>query len=190
MNWMRRKVPPSTAASVLTVSVLARPGHALQQHVPAREQRDEQALEHRVLPDDHALDLVQGLLEARARVLEGGRLPTGVVHQTGGRRLASRRPGRRCEPPPSCSGQSPRSGAALLVLDEALHGRRGAAARGARRVAPAGRQGRRDADGERAAGQQPATSQRRSLGIEDTWSSSRVGCIAPSTLAAPFVSAA
>ena len=48
---------------------LGEAGHALEQHVAAGEQRDEQALEHRVLPDDHALDLVQRLLEHVARVL-------------------------------------------------------------------------------------------------------------------------
>ena len=42
---------------------LGESGHALEQHVAAGEQRDEQALEHRVLPDDDALDLVQRLLE-------------------------------------------------------------------------------------------------------------------------------
>ncbi len=52
---------------------LGQPGHALEQHVAAGEQRDEQALEHRVLADDHALELVERLLEARARVLEDGR---------------------------------------------------------------------------------------------------------------------
>ena len=72
MNWIRRKLPPSTPASVLTVSVLARPGDALEQHVAAGQEGDEQALEHRVLADDHALELIQRLLEARARVLEEG----------------------------------------------------------------------------------------------------------------------
>ena len=62
-----------------TVSVFARPGHALEQHVAAREQRDEQPLEHRVLADDDALDLVQRLLERltrrrarRRRQVDGG----------------------------------------------------------------------------------------------------------------------
>ncbi len=36
----------------------------------AGEQRDEQPLEHRVLADDDALELVQRVLETRARVLE------------------------------------------------------------------------------------------------------------------------
>jgi len=44
------------------------PGDTLEQHVPAGEQADEQPLEHRVLPDDHALDLVQGLAQSRARL--------------------------------------------------------------------------------------------------------------------------
>ena len=61
------------AASVLTVSVLARPGDALQQDVPAGEQRDEHALEHRVLADDDTLALVEHLLE------RGGGLHRGVA---------------------------------------------------------------------------------------------------------------
>ena len=66
MNWMRPNEPPSTCASVLTVSVFARPGHAFEQDVAARQQRDEQPLEHRVLADDHALDLVQRVLKRLA----------------------------------------------------------------------------------------------------------------------------
>src|SRR3712207_7275404 len=36
---------------------LGEPGHALEQHVASREQRDDDALEHRLLADDDALDL-------------------------------------------------------------------------------------------------------------------------------------
>ena len=41
-------------------------GHALDQEVPAGEQADEDALEHLVLPGDHALDLEDGALEQLA----------------------------------------------------------------------------------------------------------------------------
>ena len=59
-------------------------GRAIGAPPQVRERLPVEALEHRVLPDDHALDLVQGLLEARTRVLEGGRLPTDVLHQIAG----------------------------------------------------------------------------------------------------------
>ena len=63
MNWIRANEPPSTEAVVLIASVFARPGHALDQQVPAGEQADEQPLEHRLLAGDHAPDLEQRLLE-------------------------------------------------------------------------------------------------------------------------------
>jgi hypothetical protein len=47
----------------LIVSVFARPGHALDQEVPACQQADEDALEHLVLPGDDALDLEDGALD-------------------------------------------------------------------------------------------------------------------------------
>ena len=56
------------SASVRTVSVLARPGHALEQDVAAGEQADEQALDHVLLADDDLADLgVQDFDEARSR---------------------------------------------------------------------------------------------------------------------------
>ena len=64
MNWIRENVPPRTVAVVLIVSVFASPGHALDQQVAVRQQADEDPLEHRVLPGDHAADLEQGALEA------------------------------------------------------------------------------------------------------------------------------
>jgi hypothetical protein len=50
---------------------LGQAGHALQEHVAAGQEADEQALEHRVLADDDALDLVERLLERGARLLAG-----------------------------------------------------------------------------------------------------------------------
>ena len=42
---------------------LRQAGHALDQEVPARQQADEDALEHLVLARDHALDLEEGALD-------------------------------------------------------------------------------------------------------------------------------
>ena len=74
VNCRRLNEPPSTSATVLTVSVLARPGHALEQHVAAGQQRDQHALEHRFLADDHALDLEQRLLERIVCRARGGQV--------------------------------------------------------------------------------------------------------------------
>ena len=71
MNCTRAKLPPSTPAVVLIVSVFASPGHALDQEVALRQQADEHPLQHRVLPRDHAPDLDQGLLELDLRLLRG-----------------------------------------------------------------------------------------------------------------------
>ena len=78
---MRRKLPPSAWASVLHGQRLGEPGHALEQHVAAGQQADEQALEHRVLADDDALDLVQRLFEGGARLL--ARAECGLVASIG-----------------------------------------------------------------------------------------------------------
>ena len=48
---------------------LGEAGHALEQHMTAGQQRDEHALEHRVLADDDALALPQGRLEGAARLV-------------------------------------------------------------------------------------------------------------------------
>ena len=55
-------------------------GNALEQHVAAREQGDEQPLEHRVLADDDALALVQRRLERVADVARGIGLVRGGGH--------------------------------------------------------------------------------------------------------------
>ena len=72
---------------------LGEAGHALEQHVAAGEQRDEQALEHRVLADDDALALVQRRLE-RAAHLGGGIDFGGLGH---GGSFQSTRPNMRME---------------------------------------------------------------------------------------------
>ena len=69
MNWIRENEPPSTDAVDLIASVFARPGHALDQQVPAGEQADEQPLEHLLLAGDHAPDLEERLLELRQVLL-------------------------------------------------------------------------------------------------------------------------
>ena len=54
---------------------------ALQQHVAAGQQRDHEPLEHPVLSDDHALDLVERVFERGARLFaQGRRLVIGHVH--------------------------------------------------------------------------------------------------------------
>ena len=56
VNWMRLKPTSRIWAIVLTISVLARPGHADQQAVPAGEDGGEDLLDDLVLADD---DLAQ-----------------------------------------------------------------------------------------------------------------------------------
>src|SRR5205085_2783984 len=55
---------------------LGQAGHAFDEDVAPREQGDQHALEQRVLADDHALDLVEDLLERRLG-RPGGTGPTG-----------------------------------------------------------------------------------------------------------------
>ena len=59
MNWMRLNCPRIVRASVLTVSVFAKPGHALDQQMALREDRHQNALEEMVLADDDLLDFVE-----------------------------------------------------------------------------------------------------------------------------------
>ena len=66
---------------------LGEPGHALEQHVTAGQQRDEHALEHRVLADDDALALPQGRLQGAARLV--GDAAVGV--RLGGEEVVDRR---------------------------------------------------------------------------------------------------
>ena len=81
MNCTRLNVPPRTSRERLHGQRLRQPRHALEQHVAACQQRDDEALEHPVLADDHALDLVEGLVEGGARLFaELGRLVVGNVH--------------------------------------------------------------------------------------------------------------
>ena len=73
---------------------LGQAGDALDQQVPAREQADEHALEHLILPGDHALHLEQGCLDrltAFARGVEAGK--TALLWHV---LLPRRMPGRAC----------------------------------------------------------------------------------------------
>ena len=75
VNWMRLKSSDRHLASVLIISVLARPGHAFEDAVAPAEQRDQQLLDDLVLADDHPaellLDVVEGGLELPHRVEVG-----------------------------------------------------------------------------------------------------------------------
>ena len=90
---------------------LGQAGDALEQHVAAGQQRDQQALEHRVLADDDALDLVERLLEARARVLEDvgrvSRAPCGGASPDRAGSLPPTREGRRRSSAVVCGAFAP-----------------------------------------------------------------------------------
>ena len=81
------KAPSENPGDGLDRQRLGEARYALEQHVPAGEQADEQTLEHRVLTDDHSLDLVQCLLQGAARLLARSRRVVnfasrvGVVHE-------------------------------------------------------------------------------------------------------------
>ena len=68
---------------------LGETGDALEQQVAAREQRDEHALEHRVLADDDPPDLEQQRLGGRARI--GGGARRGPTRAAGARRCRRHR---------------------------------------------------------------------------------------------------
>ena len=54
---MRRNSSDKASANVRIMSVLAKPGHAHQQAMPAGEHRHQQFLDHLLLADDHAAQL-------------------------------------------------------------------------------------------------------------------------------------
>ncbi len=67
MNWIRLKCRARVFASVLTVSVFARPGTPSTSRVALRKDRDQHAFEEVVLTDDDALDFVEHALHQVAR---------------------------------------------------------------------------------------------------------------------------
>ena len=86
VNWMRANVPPTTWASVSAASVLARPGHRLEQDVTAGEEGDEQSLEQPALADDDPahleedpLDLLGGADVVHRRHVVSGHWSTRVI---------------------------------------------------------------------------------------------------------------
>ena len=81
VNWMRLKSSDSDCASEWTISVLARPGHALQDAVSAGEDGDQQLLDDVVLPDDLPGDLLADLVVGRAQLapVRRGRVSSVVV---------------------------------------------------------------------------------------------------------------
>ena len=77
VNWMRLNSSDRQSASVLTISVLARPGTPSRRQCPRAKMRDQQLLDHFVLPDD---DL--GRSASRSAIV-------GLVHPGQVRRSAS-----------------------------------------------------------------------------------------------------
>ena len=71
MNWIRLNSPPIAVGERLDGHRLGQPGHALDEDVAAREERDDQPLEQVVLTDDDLLDLVQQALHRGGPVLAG-----------------------------------------------------------------------------------------------------------------------
>ena len=69
MNWIALEGAAEHLGDGLDRQGLGEAGDALDQQVPAREQADEDALEHLVLARDDALDLEEGALD---RVSVGG----------------------------------------------------------------------------------------------------------------------
>ncbi len=63
VNWMREYFSCSTRARVRSSVVLPKSGNAFEQHVPAREQADQDAIDHFLLADDDFPDLVTNFLE-------------------------------------------------------------------------------------------------------------------------------
>ena len=69
MNWIAPEAAAEHRRERLERQRLGKARDALEQHVAAGQQADEQPLEHRVLADDHALDLAERLLQRLASLL-------------------------------------------------------------------------------------------------------------------------
>ena len=63
MNCTRWKLPAEHVGDRLDRQCLRQAGHAFDQKVAARQQADEDALQHLVLAGDHALDLEERALD-------------------------------------------------------------------------------------------------------------------------------
>ena len=68
VNWMRLNSPPIDVGERLDGHRLGEAGHAFDEQVAARQQRDDQPLEQVVLADDDLLDLVEHALHRRGAV--------------------------------------------------------------------------------------------------------------------------
>ena len=86
---------------------LGQAGHALEQHVAAGEQRHEHALEHRLLADDHALDLEQRRSPARRGQPGAGAAPSSSRSSARRRRSSAVTARLRLLGSLPCSGCSP-----------------------------------------------------------------------------------
>ena len=73
VNWMREYFRCSTRESVRNSVVLPRPGNAFEQHVAAREQADEHAVDDVLLADDDLSNFCADPVELR-----GGELKSGI----------------------------------------------------------------------------------------------------------------
>ncbi len=71
VNWMRRASSPSAMPIVSTSLVLARPGTPTSRRVAAGEDRDQRAIDHALLPEDHGADGGAGSARVRGRRLGG-----------------------------------------------------------------------------------------------------------------------
>ena len=95
VNWMRLNFSDIVSASLLTSSVLARPGTPISRRVPAGEQADRQPLDDVVLADDDAAEFATQF----ARTRRGG----------------DRSPARRCRKATGAVAHRRRTWRALLV---------------------------------------------------------------------------
>jgi hypothetical protein len=77
VNWIRENCRSSAWARLLTSRVLASPGHADEQAVTAGEQADEQQVDHALLADDAAVQLLDQALAAAGERLQGGAIVGG-----------------------------------------------------------------------------------------------------------------
>ncbi len=70
MNWMRRKVRRDGLRQGLDRQRLGEAGHALEQHVAAGEQADQQPVDQVALADDHVADLLAQPVREGRRFLD------------------------------------------------------------------------------------------------------------------------
>ena len=74
VNWMRLKLKPKRLGERGDQQRLGQPRHADEQRMPAAEQRDQQLLDHRLLPDDHLAELRLHVVIRFLQLLDRGQL--------------------------------------------------------------------------------------------------------------------